>query len=224
MIKIDARTIYDILMASGMTRAGALGTIGNLMAESSPQLKPDIVQRGMTKLSDEQYTAAVDNGFLDFALDHIGYGLAQFTYSKRKENLLAFAKACGTSVGDGEMQVRFIVKEMKEDFPAVWNTLCTSNDIDQCSDLVCTEYERPAVNNLMTRRNYAHETEKKIPVNSYQENLKDPVAKTFPPDPTVLAFQMWMQYNGYWDSPITGYKNAYFFKQLRQFVDDMEKC
>jgi hypothetical protein len=213
-----------MLMAYGMTRAGALGTIGNLMAESTPELKPDIVQRGMTKLSDEQYTAAVDNGFLDFALDHIGYGLAQFTYSKRKENLLAFAKACGTSVGDGEMQVRFIVKEMKEDFPSVWNTLCTSNDINQCTDVVCTQYERPAVNNLTVRRGYAHEVERTIPENAFKENTNNPVFKTFPPNATVIAFQMWMQYNGYWDSPITGYKNAYFFKQLRQFVDDMEKC
>ena len=221
---MDARTIYDMLMAYGMTRAGALGTIGNLMAESTPELKPDIVQRGMTKLSDEQYTAAVDNGLLDFALDHIGYGLAQWTYSKRKENLLAFAKACGTSVGDGEMQVRFLAKEMQEEYGEVWKTLCSSNDINQCADIVCSQYERPAVNNFSVRRNYAHEIEKKIPVNSYQENIKDPVIKTFPPDPTVLAFQMWMQYNGYWDSPITGYKNKYFFKQLRQFVDDMEKC
>jgi hypothetical protein len=211
-------------MASGMTRAGALGTIGNLMAESSPQLKPDIVQRGMTKLSDEQYTAAVDNGFLDFALDHIGYGLAQWTYSKRKENLLAFAKACGTSVGDGEMQVRFIVKEMQSDYPNVWKVLTTNNDIGRCSNIVCDEYERPAVLNHSVRYGYAREVDRQIPVNSYQENLKDPVAKTFPPDPTVLAFQMWMQYNGYWDSPITGYKNAYFFKQLEQFVADMKSC
>ena len=221
---MDARYIYDFFVASGMTRAGALGTIGNLMAESSPQLKSDIVQRGMTKLSDEQYTAAVDNGLLDFSLDHIGYGLAQWTYSKRKENLLAFAKACGASVGDGEMQVRFIVKEMKEDFPAVWDMLCTSNDTDACCDEVCKIYENPKVKNYAERRKFALDAEKQIPVNFYQENIKDPIAKTFPPDPTVLAFQMWMQYNGYWDSPITGCKNAYFFKQLRQFVDDMEKC
>lgn len=221
---MDARTIYDMLMAHGMTRAGALGTIGNLMAESTPELKPDIVQHGMTKLSDEQYTAAVDNGFLDFALDHIGYGLAQWTYSKRKENLLAFAKACGTSVGDGEMQVRFIVKEMQSDYPNVWKVLTTNNDIGRCSNIVCDEYERPAVLNHSVRYGYAREVDRQIPANSYQENLKDPVAKTFPPDPTVLAFQLWMSYNGYWDSPITGYKNAYFFKQLEQFVSDMKSC
>ena len=220
---MDARTIYDFFISSGMTRAGALGMIGNLMAESTPELKPNIVQRGMTKLTDEQYTAAVDNGLLDF-VDSIGYGLAQFTYRTRKAALLSFAKASGTSVGDGEMQLKFIVKELQSEYPTLWKALCSSTNIDGCVDMVCCQYERPAVNNLSVRRNYAHEIEKQIPANSYQENSKDPVAKTFPPDPTVLAFQMWMQYNGYWDGPVTGYKNKYFFQKLREFTDDMEKC
>lgn len=221
---MDARYIYDYFIASGMTRAGALGTIGNLMAESTPELKPNIAQRGMTKLSDEQYTAAADNGLIDFAHDQVGYGLAQFTYHTRKTALLSFAKAYGSSVGDGDMQLHFIVKEMQSDYPNVWKTLCSSEDIDQCVDLVCTQYERPAVNNLTVRMGYAREVARTIPENAFKENTTDPVFKTFPPNATVLAFQMWMQYNGYWDGPITGYKNAYFFKKLREFVDDMEKC
>lgn len=52
---------------------------------------------------------------------------------------------------------------------------------------------------------------------------KDPVSATFPPDPSVMILQMVMQYNGYWGE-ITGYKSAEFFKKLREFVDDMEKC
>lgn len=221
---MDARIIYDIFVSSGMTRAGALGTIGNLMAESTPELKPNIAQRGMTKLTDEQYTAAADNGLIDFAHDQVGYGLAQFTHHTRKAALLSFAKASGTSVGDGDMQLRFIVKEMQSDYPNVWKVLTTSNDMGRCSNIVCDEYERPAVLNHSVRYGYAREVDRQIPANAYAANVKDPVAKTFPPDPTVLAFQMWMQYNGYWDGPITGYKNKYFFTKLKEFISDMEKC
>lgn len=222
---MDARYIYDYFIASGMTRAGALGTIGNLMAESTPELKPNIAQRGMTKLSDEQYTAAADNGLIDFVHDQVGYGLPQFTYHTRKAALLSFAKASGTSVGDGDMQLRFIVKEMQEDYPNVWKVLTTSNDIGQCSNKVCDEYERPAVLNHSVRYGYAREVDRQIPANAYQENSKDPVKATFPPNPSVKQIQYVMWDNGYWEiAGITGYKSAAFFKKLREFVDDMEKC
>ena len=80
---MTAKEIYDILRAGGLTRAGALGMLGNMAAESS--LKESIAQRGMTKLSDEQYTAAADKGLIDFAHDSVGYGYCQWTLGKRKK-------------------------------------------------------------------------------------------------------------------------------------------
>lgn len=221
---MDAKRIYEILRNGGLSRAGALGMIGNMMAESTPELKANIAQRGMTKLSDAQYTAAADNGLIDFAHDGVGYGLYQLTYHKRKANYLNFAKAKGVSVGDGEAQCEFCLKELREDYPTLYKTLCESADVDQCTDLICTQFERPAVNNLTVRRGHAHDAEKRIPENAYQQATNDPIAKTFPPDATIIALQMWMGYNGYWDSPVTGYKSAYFFKQLEQFVADMKNC
>lgn len=216
----NAKEIYGILTSAGMSRAGALGMLGNMMAESN--LVPNIAQRGMTKLTDAQYTAAADNGLIDFANDGVGYGLYQLTYRTRKAGYLTFCKARGCSVGDLQAQCDYCVKELKEDYPTLWKTLCTSNDINQCTDLICTQFERPAVNNLVTRRNYAHEFEREIP-EKYVPPKADPVQATFPPDPSVWAIQLVMQYNGYWDRP-DGHKSKDFFSKLREFTDDMESC
>lgn len=156
---MNPNELYTILRESGMTHAGALGLMGNMMAESN--LIPNIAQRGMTKLTDAQYTAAVDNGLLDFG-DSVGYGLCQWTSISRKRKLLQFAKANGKSVGDGDMQTRFACLEMQAEYPKTWQMLCTSDSIDACSDMVCIDYERPAVNNLEARRAYAHQLEPEV--------------------------------------------------------------
>lgn len=217
---MNAKEIYDILRAGGLSRAGALGMLGNMMAESS--LISNIAQRGMTNLSDLDYTWQSDNGEIDFANDAVGYGLCQWTYHTRKAALLEYSKEMNTSVGDGVMQTYFCLHELREDFPAVYHTLCTSKSIDECADLVCARYECPAVNNFAARRNYAYTFEKDIP--EYVPPVKDPIAATFPPDATVLILQMVMQYNGYWPDEITGYKSKAFFDKLDEFVKDMKSC
>ena len=215
----NASEIYEMLIAGGLCRAGALGVLGNMMAESS--LKSNIVQRGCTTLSDDDYTWKADRGLIDFDTP-IGYGLAQWTYPQRKANLLAYAKQCGVSVGDRDMQVRFCLKELKEEYPKLYKQLCESTSINGCSDAVCVQYEKPAVNNYQARRNYAYQFAEEIP-EEVSAPVKDPVQATFPPDPTILAFQLWLCYNGY-TVKCNGYKSKEFFSVLREFVDDMEKC
>ena len=53
---MSARDIYAKLIAAGLTHEGTCGLMGNMQAESG--MKSNIVQRGMTALSDEEYTAA----------------------------------------------------------------------------------------------------------------------------------------------------------------------
>ena len=221
---MKTKEIYDILRAGSLSHAGALGMIGNMMAEAGPSLPPNIAQRGRTKLSDAQYTAAADNGLIDFAHDGVGYGLYQLTYHKRKANYLNFAKAKGVSVGDGKAQCEFCLKELREDYPTMFKTLCESNDIDQCTDLICTQFERPAVNNLADRRNFAHQAEAQLGEHTYNPPIKDPVQATFPPDPSIWTIQLVMQFNGYWDLRPDGHKSKEFFDKLKKFVEDMEGC
>lgn len=218
---MQAKEIYDILRAGGLSRAGALGMLGNMMAESTPALKPDIVQRGMTDMTDEEYTRAADDGKINFARDGAGYGLCQWTYWSRKQGLLEYAREMGVSVGDGVMQCYYCLGELREDYPELFKFLCTSDNIDECTDRICREYERPAVNNYMTRRDFAHKCEREIP--AYTPPIKEPVSATFPPDPTVLALQLWLNYNGY-TVECNGYKSKGFFDVLQTFVDDMKKC
>ena len=218
---MKAKTIYDLFRVAGMTHEGALAMLGNFAAESTLELIPNIVQIGMTKLTNDQYTAAVDNGLLDF-IDSIGYGLAQWTYKTRKAKLLAFAKSKGTSIGDGEMQVEFAIKELKEDYHTIWADLCQSHDLFQLTQLVCNQYENPAVKNVGTRYAYAQHIEgklrEKVPVTT-------PVSQTFPPNASVKQIQYVMWDNGYWEiENINGYKSKEFFDKLREFVDDMEAC
>lgn len=210
---MKAQEIYNILRAGGLSRAGALGMIGNMYAEST--LKENIAQRGMTKLTDDQYTAAADNGLIDFAHDAVGYGLCQFTYHTRKKALLEFAKQNGVSVGNGQMQVKFCLKELTEDFRPVYDVLCSSNNIDECADLVCVRYECPAVNNYAERRNYAYKAEKECVDEAPKED------KTYPVNPSIGTLQLVMQANGYWGE-VTGRYSPTFLKALRDFADGIE--
>lgn len=219
---MKAKEIYDLLRAGGLSRAGALGMLGNMAAESG--LKENIAQRGMTKLSDEQYTAAADNGLIDFANDSVGYGLCQWTFRTRKAALMQFAKQCGVSVGNGMMQVEFALNELLEDYPALWQYLKETDDIDGASDRICKEFERPAINNLLTRRDFAHGYEAETRENVVPYTPKDPVTSTFPPNPSIMGIQLWMWKNGYLsEEEIDGYKSQPFFEKLDEFVRDLKR-
>lgn len=140
-----AQRIWEALRGAGLSEAGAAGLMGNLKAESD--LDPENVQNTFeSKLdySDQGYTVAVDHGvYKDFAGDGAGYGLAQWTYRTRKAALLEYAKAQGVSVGDLDMQISFLLRELQEDYPALFRQLCAAEDVRAASDAVLTQFERP---------------------------------------------------------------------------------
>ena len=142
----DARKIWDKLRAAGLSEAGTAGLMGNLKAESN--LEPENLQNsfeGKLGYNDSGYTSAVDFGsYAHFADDGAGYGLAQWTYPTRKAALLAFAKEQKKSVGDLDLQLDFLVKELREDYPALFRELCAVTDVRAASDAVLTQFERPA--------------------------------------------------------------------------------
>ena len=146
-------SIYGALVRAGMTAAGACGLMGNMQAESG--MKSNIVQRGMTALSDGEYTRRADAGEPDFIRDGAGYGLCQWTYWSRKQALLRFARERGVSVGDEGMQVEFCLSELCGEYPALRRFLCETQDVRAAAERVCREYERPAVNNVDARAAYA---------------------------------------------------------------------
>lgn len=86
----DEKKIWDFLFGKIGNAYGAAGMMGNLYAESG--LKPTNLQNTYEKslgMTDAEYTAKVDNGsYSNFVHDKAGYGLAQWTYYSRKQNLL----------------------------------------------------------------------------------------------------------------------------------------
>lgn len=150
-----ALEILTALVKGGMSPIGACAMGGNMMAESG--MKSNIAQRGMTKLSDTEYTTAADMGTIDFVNDGVGYGLCQWTYFARKVNLRDFARKRNKSVGDEAMQVEFCFEELKTEYFNLWAYLRSTNNLQEATARICTEYERPAVNNIETRYKYAQQ-------------------------------------------------------------------
>ena len=121
------------------------GLMGNLNAESG--LKANNLQNNGNNalgMTDEQFTAAMDAGtYGNFVNDGYGYGLAQWTWHSRKAALLAYAQERGVSIGDLTMQLGFLCKEL-EGYSAVLSVLKNAKSVREASDIVLTQFERPA--------------------------------------------------------------------------------
>ena len=153
----DTEKIWKYLTEQGCTDAGAAGLMGNLQHESG--MVPNRVEilclkrlreQGKT-YTDETYTAAVDSGMIPEAEfihplpgRQYGYGIAQWTSPDRKESLYLAAKNHGVSIGDLEMQLEFLVAEMKISFAGVWSVLISTENVQTASDAVLMNYECPA--------------------------------------------------------------------------------
>lgn len=141
------KQIWDFLKAEGFNDFGAAGLMGNLLAESG--LRPNNMEdQYQSKLgyNDDSYTRAVDNGtYTNFVTDAVGYGLAQWTYWTRKQSLLNFARQNNKSIGDLEMQLCFLIKELKELYTnSVYNVLRKATSVLEASNAVLLNFERPA--------------------------------------------------------------------------------
>ena len=143
----DPKVIWDYFKAKGLNDFGIAGLMGNLYAESG--LKPTNLQNTYEKklgYTDAEYTAAVDQGKYDnFVKDSAGYGLAQWTYWSRKQNLLDFAQSKNKSIGDLDMQLDFLYKELSEGYKnSVLKVLCEAKSVLEASNSVLLKFERPA--------------------------------------------------------------------------------
>lgn len=144
--KNNEEKIWNYLKGAGLNDFGTAGLMGNLYAESG--LIPNNVENLYEKrlgVTDASYTAAVDSGkYQFFSTDKAGYGLAQWTYCSRKAELLDYAQCCRKSIGDLEMQLDFLMKELREDYKAVLAVLKTAGSVRAASDTVLLKFERPA--------------------------------------------------------------------------------
>lgn len=141
----DEETIWNFLYQKLGNAYGVAGLMGNLKAESA--LRSTNLQNTYEKslgMTDDQYTAAVDAGtYTNFVKDGAGYGLAQWTYYTRKQNLLNYAKTQKVSIGNLNMQLDFLWKELSESYTGTLSALKKAASVKDASDVVLTQFERP---------------------------------------------------------------------------------
>ena len=142
---MSVKHIWDVLLTALGNPFGAAGLMGNLYAESA--LNPKNLQQSFERklgYTDDSYTAAVDAGsYSNFVYDGAGYGLVQWTFHTRKAKLLTFARTRGASIGDMDMQLDFLIEEIKN-YSSVWAALTGAKSVRAASDAVLTGYEKPA--------------------------------------------------------------------------------
>lgn len=138
--------IWDYFKVNGLSDAGVAGLLGNLWAESG--FNPKNLQNTFNKAlntTDEEYTCAVDNGtYQNFVYDGAGFGICQWTYWSRKQNLLNFAQAAGKSIGDLDMQLDFLWKELNDGYCGVLDLLRNATSVLEASNEILFKFERPA--------------------------------------------------------------------------------
>ena len=142
---VEESVIWNYLLGKIGNAFGVAGLMGNLYAESG--LKPINVQNSYEKklgYTDDTYTDAVDNGsYKNFVKDAAGYGLAQWTYYTRKQALLDYAKSIQSSIGNLTTQLEFLYTELTG-YKTVLSTLKSAKSVKEASDIVLTQFERPA--------------------------------------------------------------------------------
>ena len=142
-------TIWTRLKQKGFTDEACAAIMGNMQQESA--FRSNNVEDRLKSITDEQYTAAVDNGSYsreDFMRDNgnaYGYGLCQWTYPTRKAGLYDFAKARGVSIGDEQMQIDWLWEELHQsEFLSVYRTLASSSaTIEAMTQSFMVTFENP---------------------------------------------------------------------------------
>lgn len=137
--------IWNYFLDKGMSKYGIAGLIGNLDCESAlnPKNLEDAYQQKLG-YTDDSYTAAVDNGtYSRFVNDCAGFGLAQWTHSSRKAGLFQLAKSSGCSIGDLELQLDFLWKELNGGFKPVLNILMNASSVRAASNAMLIQFESP---------------------------------------------------------------------------------
>ena len=144
----NEKIVWNLLLKEGLTKEGAAGVMGNLMVESyiestvyEESLKPTI------GLTDEEYVRKTNDGtYTNFVNDNAGFGLCQWTWDVRKQNLL---NKCRGKIGDMSCQLEFLLDELRNTltYPTCLAFLKTSRSVkDSCLKFM-KEFENPAFPN-----------------------------------------------------------------------------
>jgi hypothetical protein len=124
----------------GLSEEAAAGVMGNLDKESAGTMDPQIVQFSANFPGDrspELPLAQIEGKF--------GYGIAQWTFPSRQRALIAFAQETNRSTGSLDLQLDFLLKELRESYLGVYDTITTPGvTVRAASTDFLVNFERPA--------------------------------------------------------------------------------
>ena len=153
---MSKQTIWNYLKThTSLSDEAIAGIMGNMEAESNCEACR--VQGDFTsdRRVSKQYAQQVNSGMLpNWHTDAKGWGLCQWTYYSRKANLRSTCQSYGVGIEDESAQLAFFLAEMQMEYVNVWRNLLNCNSIYDAASLVCTGYEKPAVNNIAARADY----------------------------------------------------------------------
>lgn len=153
--------VWDVLMSVINNPIGVAAAMGNLACEGGydsgtkreyPHSDWTAYKNWYSTYTDASYTQAIDSGKLsreqfryplleyDGSKKSYGYGMVQWT-DNRKYNLYDFAKSMGTSIGDVEMQAKFILQELSSSYRSTLNAMQNATDIDSATQFWFNKYE-----------------------------------------------------------------------------------
>lgn len=126
---------------------GTAALMGNLMAESGciPYRKQG--DNTPPYAASQTYTIEVDGGQVtrnDFINAGSGYGVAQWTWSKRKEDLYDLHVSNNLSIGSYELSLKMIFFEFEGSYSSTLQILKSATSVREASDYVLHNYEQPA--------------------------------------------------------------------------------
>lgn len=155
---MSKQSIWNYLKQhTSLPEVSIAGIMGNMECESnceSCRVQGDFTNDRSTSIA---YANAVNKGEMSisqFSRDAKGWGLCQWTYFSRKENLLNSCRSQGKGIGDEEAQLAFMLAEMQMEFTSTWNKLLNCHSIYDAASYVCCEYELPMVKNVAARADF----------------------------------------------------------------------
>ena len=183
---MSEQEVYNALRAGGLSRWGTLSAMGNFAGESGNEyirLEGDF---DLSRAKSKAYMEAVDSGRMsryDFSHDSRGWGLAQWTFSTRKDGLYDLCKSRGVSIGDKQAQNDWFFTELKFSYPGLYSCLqkCDESGLYNAVSRFCIEFENPKVKNIGERYKAALDIAERVCDNP----APDPPAEIFWP-PRIL--------------------------------------
>ena len=143
----NAQTIMNF-WAGKITEYAICGFLANWNTESnmrSNNMQNSYEGKEPYYWTDEKYTQAVDNGsYIDFAVDRIGYGLAQWTSSGRKQGFWDYARKTARSISDMQMQMEYAEIELNSpSYKKTREGLESCQSAGEAAVIIMTTYEKP---------------------------------------------------------------------------------